>query len=913
MCLCILISIFALFFASNLHAMYEDINGLTTVDGLSSNTVLAVVRDNKGFVYFGTTMGVDRYDGVNVVNIPFTKDIPQDMRIVSVLADLDERQMLVGSYMGLWKLDKRELKLSRCFKNVIVGRVTCLLRVSESAYYVGTNKGLYLIDGDKAVRCRIRDGNFGDNITDVSGDGKRIWVAGKKGIAVFKIMSCVSEGTVWHTPKEPVSLVRIGNRLFIGTSDSGIWQKSDASREFTHYMFYGQIADMTGCGKSLLVATAAHGAYEVDTERNVVVNNYSDEASPGSVKIRISDLMTFYRDKYGCNWFGSIKAGVDYTYYNRNLFHVFAVPSVITTRGMRVYTCLRSKDRLLWGTDDGLYIVNVVNGKLVKLSSKELDAGIVTDLMTMAGNYVVGTDRGVRLVDMNTFAVKSVFGYGSVFSSTADRNGCLWFATDKGLLRYDAVNNATRLFTTENSGIASNYIMGMDFDSYGKCWLSTDKGIQTLTLRNGKYVFSRNVPKFLAVRGNMRRIYHMANGMMLFVPVRGFPIMSNQEVTEFAVKKYDVYESVPSFSFLRGTEMLLFACTDQSLNLIRNGKLRMLGYIDGLPGLLIEQNSYGYSDLDHKYWLATDKGLVWAHEKDLMSRDFDSIPLVAASIITDHVLTAEEVNMVNFDNTLRIKKGEGSFNVMLTCLAQANMSGLRYRYRLEGYEDEWHVTSSPSLSYNDVPAGDYRLHVEVYGMPEVSMNLKVVVGYDLFVMAFVAVLIMLGVIAGWLIKRRVAARKATSEAEVTEPVFEDIDLQREEESLTGNSIKYQSKRLSKEQADMLQKKLNDFMKENKPYLNKDLQMRDISDGINCSPHELSQLFSQFMNTNYYDYIAGFRVEAFKKMIVRPEYKKFTITAISEKCGFKSRSTFLSAFKRIEGVSPSEYIKSVDGH
>lgn len=45
--------------------------------------------------------------------------------------------------------------------------------------------------------------------------------------------------------------------------------------------------------------------------------------------------------------------------------------------------------------------------------------------------------------------------------------------------------------------------------------------------------------------------------MMLFVPVRGFPVMSNQEVTEFAVKKYDINESVPSFCFVRGTEMLL--------------------------------------------------------------------------------------------------------------------------------------------------------------------------------------------------------------------------------------------------------------------------------------------------------------------------------------------------------------------
>lgn len=54
------------------------------------------------------------------------------------------------------------------------------IEISETACYVGTNRGLYLIKGNKVVRCKIKDRSFGDNITDMSGDGKRIWVAGKR-------------------------------------------------------------------------------------------------------------------------------------------------------------------------------------------------------------------------------------------------------------------------------------------------------------------------------------------------------------------------------------------------------------------------------------------------------------------------------------------------------------------------------------------------------------------------------------------------------------------------------------------------------------------------------------------------------------------------------------------------------------
>lgn len=157
--------------------------------------------------------------------------------------------------------------------------------------------------------------------------------------------------------------------------------------------------------------------------------------------------------------------------------------------------------------------------------------------------------------------------------------------------------------------------------------------------------------------------------------------------------------------------------------------------------------------------MATDKGLVWAHEKDLMSHDFDTIPIAVTKIISDHVFTAEEVSRVNFDNTLHIKKGEGSFNLMFTCLAQANMSGLSYKYRLEGFEDEWHVTSSPSLSYSDVPAGTYVLRIEVCGMPEICMTMKVIVVSDWFAVACAAVLIVLACIAGWILVRRAVERK----------------------------------------------------------------------------------------------------------------------------------------------------------
>jgi len=47
---------------------------LTTEDGLSQNTVLSILQDDKGFMWFGTKDGLNRYDGKSVKVFKYEKD-----------------------------------------------------------------------------------------------------------------------------------------------------------------------------------------------------------------------------------------------------------------------------------------------------------------------------------------------------------------------------------------------------------------------------------------------------------------------------------------------------------------------------------------------------------------------------------------------------------------------------------------------------------------------------------------------------------------------------------------------------------------------------------------------------------------------------------------------------------------------
>ena len=86
-------------------------------------------------------------------------------------------------------------------------------------------------------------------------------------------------------------------------------------------------------------------------------------------------------------------------------------------------------------------------------------------------------------------------------------------------------------------------------------------------------------------------------------------------------------------------------------------------------------------------------------------------------------------------------------------------------------------------------------------------------------------------------------------------------------------------------------------------------MKDLADVLHLSAPKLSQIFNIYLGQNYYDYINRYRLDEFKRLIAAGEYKRYTITALSEQCGFK-KSNFFSTFRKVEGITPTEYLKKI---
>lgn len=91
------------------------------------------------------------------------------------------------------------------------------------------------------------------------------------------------------------------------------------------------------------------------------------------------------------------------------------------------------------------------------------------------------------------------------------------------------------------------------------------------------------------------------------------------------------------------------------------------------------------------------------------------------------------------------------------------------------------------------------------------------------------------------------------------------------------------------------------------YLKCDLSLAMLSKETGISQKLLSRAINGYLKCNFFELINEMRVNEVKRRLLLPESSDYTIDSIYEECGFRSRSTFFLAFKKVEGKSPAQWL------
>ena len=387
-------------------------------------------------------------------------------------------------------------------------QVICTMQDSKGYVWIGTPYGLNRYDGyrvktfysDPRDTTSLRS-NYVDGIFE-AGDG-RLWL--KQGMS-YSIFNPATEKCDRHPERwfEAHGILGGIEHVYID-NEKDMWVKTYVNT-FCHYnartgkvtqlpMGYGPddfpletaVSSFAERGKELLISTVNGEIITVDKEKDKITgrDTYLSEqglASNQDCKLRI--------DRSGNLWILAIGRTFVYDAKARHWYH--SAQEALRAWGfadvpdeMEIWDVKEDGKQLCWFATDrgGLYVADMKTKAMRQFKSDKHDETTISD-NTLRCLFVDRHDRvwigsymnGLNLFAGNTSTFRNL-ELGVVNTVCFDRHGYTWLGTnDEGIKRYNNKTGETVVYNRENSGIASNTMVGSLVSSDGSVWFGTYEG-----------------------------------------------------------------------------------------------------------------------------------------------------------------------------------------------------------------------------------------------------------------------------------------------------------------------------------------------------------------------------------------------------------------------------------------------------
>lgn len=904
---------------------------LTLADGLAGETVRCVMTDHNGGTWIATNSGVNVFYGRQLHTIPVKGEDGRSLEVYS-LCEVGSQTIYMATEAGLYSVQKDGKGARRVLPEV---KQPLTLMALGDTLYIGSQQGLMVYYGGQLKHQDVDVSHHGlDNIVRqyaVCEKGK-IWFLGRFDLNSYDTKT---EKITHYKLPAPVNgmiltqFVCLGNgRFALGTRGNGLFLCDLKNGTAERVAGVGNIASTVqrSADGSVCVATDGAGAYrlKVHGERLEVIEHFHTEGD-ALHRLPSNGTYCYYRDRNGVNWFGFVRYGLVYTYHSGSLFEVFKAGD-FTTAGINVRTYCRHGDDVILGTQNGFWHVNATTGQSRLFSTAEMEGGhIVNTVAWYEGCFYIGTfDGGLLQYDPKTLSLaKQTFTPAldgiSIGEVKAGPDGRLWVGCSHGLIIIDN-DMVWQHFTEQNSRIVGGLILSITFDRSGNAWLTGEKGCSLYSVRSHEIV-DTTFPKGFFHQQPWMRGAQGHDGLVFF---RTGPktFYTNEGMTDFGELKLPIefrdkwcrsFVDDRQGHYLLGTERGIFAFGYDLTGMVH------FGYGEGLRGDFI--NDMGL-DADGQVWVATSQGLFFTNYKKSSSWKQDTMYKVQLFNIRlgSDLLPIHEEYMANEERHIRLGWNLTSEVLQAEAMLSdyAKQTGRLYEYRID--DGDWQaVNDGEPIDVRGLVMGNHQLELRLAGAVGTTSLYTITVipsGWATLEL----ILLIVAVVLLWLWWRfRKTTKVLLSERDEIEDAL--MESERESEalreeladlSLTSHlspltSDKYQKVKIDEDECADIVKRMKEYIEREKVYANADLKMKDLADVLHLSAPKLSQVFNIYLGQNYYDFINGYRLTEFKRLIEAGEYKRYTITALSEQCGFK-KSNFFSTFRKVEGMTPAEYLK-----
>lgn len=886
-------------------------NRLTAENGLPYSTANVMLQDDNGFLWIGTHTGLCRYDGINTeIYSEF------ENRQVRSLEETDGNWLWVGMESGLARINLKTRKMESilCEGKKELQRVSAIHWGKDEKVYVAAIDGLFVYDKGILTHVIADEGQVFSILENTLTD---YWLLTEKALLNLDTKTGKVTRYAWPLKFNPFFLASLNsykNILYISAEYNSMLRFDMKNRRFMNEFAIedkkrtypliidgGQLFVNTTWGIEVLSCTTNQLQYTIAAD---------DDMKNG---LRSNQFYSMYK-KGTTLWLGIFSGGIAYSQIENDAFNVYRLPGTdFTTFNRQVRSfCIVSDDIKLIGTRNGLLLVSEKEKRVQTFTTQDYPALLSNSILFIqpfgGDDYLIGTTKELVLFSLKknsfrTFSEENVYKGTQFYSCLSDEEG-IWLATSEKVLYYNMHTNQTDIYLLDTNKYPGCSALSLCFDSRNRLWIGTSDGIFLLDKVTRKIMDTfegkdklKNISK-----AQINNISRSKNGKIFICTDRMGLIVLNERGTEIDIYSednilphntvYSVYEDEQNVWWIATMKGIL------RYNRVTNKK-QLYDLSAGIPGGVCRSFS---KDSQGRYWWANEMGLVVCDPYLLSQAVLCDLPRISSVKVAgkrQQLLEDQEQGPVTPAYAKSMVLPAFQNNLELCFSMHTYLGALdSYQYILEGFDERWKYNiENNCLSYTDLPAGKYLLRVRGQGNSDYETQLEIIVEYPWYVTygiaAVVVIIVLLGI--GWKYWRRKVAIVGMKQ---------DAD----DELLNAAAYRPKTPRSSQEKLDRLYEQLIDYFETEKPYLNKQLKSADIAAALSCSISSLSECLSFKLNTNFSDFVAHYRVEAFVQKQKQEDISLYTLMSIAESCGFNSKSSFFRLFKKQMGCTPLEYIQ-----
>lgn len=745
---------------------------LSIRNGLSQNTVNAILQDRKGFMWLGTKDGLNRYDGLSFRKFKHDAANPRSIGnsfITSLYEDFNGN-IWVGTDAGVYiyypeKEAFEEFDCQSLEKTRIERSVSMIAGDKQGRVWIAVEaQGMFCYDTRQKLLRNYPLSEISSNIKCFTFDsGGTLWL-GFYGDGLYYSKDNLATVHPYGSPEDGkrefeggvITKIVQGNYncLYIGSVKEGVSELNLTSGQVRNLLAIDESGESIFC-RDLL--PYSDNELWIGTESGIYIYNlrtaqfiHLRASLYDSYSLSDNAIYALYKDREEGLWIGSYFGGVDYYPRQYTYFAKYYPKNIANSlHGKRVREFCRADDGTLWiGTEDGG--LNHFNPKTKEFHFFEPSAGF-TNIhgLCMDGSHLwVGTfSKGLRVIDTRTGVVLRTYTEGhtphslndnSIFSICRTSAGEIYLGTLFGLLRYNRTQDSFDCIPELNG----KFVYDIKEDSYGNLWLATYANgayCYDVSARRWKnYVFDaedeRSLPydKVLSVfEDSYRQIWltTQGGGFCLFYP-------DTETFTRYGLK--DGLPNDVVYQIVEDDDRFLWLTTNNGLVRFdpKTMEMKVFSTANGLPTNQFNYRS-GFKDEAGNIYLGSINGFV-----AFDPRTFAENRQVPAVAITDFLLFNKEVSVGETDSPLKssitfsdkvvLTADQNSFSFRIAALSYQAPRMNKLMYKLEGFDEGWlTIGESPLVTYSNLGYGDYVFKVKasnsdgVWNEQETSLHLSI--------------------------------------------------------------------------------------------------------------------------------------------------------------------------------------------